>query len=79
MRWLVYIIDKNWKVVTRMNTDEIVQKVKELIGEGNFEKAKQFLEEHKDEIGEQYEKIKGMIPDVDTGGFADKVKGFFKK
>lgn len=79
MRWLVYIIDKNWKVVTRMNTDEIVQKVKELIGEGNFEKAKQFLEEHKDEIGEQYEKIKGMIPDVDTGGFTDKVKGFFKK
>ncbi|OJG75101.1 hypothetical protein RV12_GL001706 [Enterococcus quebecensis] len=62
-----------------MNTDEIVQKVKDLIGEGNFEKAKQFLEEHKDEIGEQYEKLKGMIPDIDAGGLADKVKGFFKK
>ncbi|WP_431606191.1 hypothetical protein [Enterococcus rotai] len=56
-----------------------MQKVKELIGEGNFEKAKQFLEEHKDNIGEQYEKIKGMIPDVDAGGLADKVKGFFNK
>ncbi|OJG28744.1 hypothetical protein RU98_GL000337 [Enterococcus caccae] len=61
-----------------MNTEEIVQKVKDLIGEGNVEKAKQFLEEHKDEIGEQYEKLKGMIPDIDTGGLADKVKNFFK-
>lgn len=71
--------NKKRKVVGVMNPDEIVQKVKELIGEGNFEKAKQFLEEHKDDIGEQYEKIKGMIPDVDAGGLADKVKGFFKK
>ncbi|MGX7148078.1 hypothetical protein [Enterococcus ureasiticus] len=62
-----------------MNTDEIVQKVKDLIGEGNFEKAKQFLEEHQDDLGEQYEKLKGMIPDIDAGGLTDKVKGFFKK
>lgn len=62
-----------------MNTDEIVQKVRDLIGEGNFEKAKQFLDDHKDDLGEHYEKLKAMIPEIDAGSLADKVKGFFKK
>ncbi|MGC6767852.1 hypothetical protein ACYSNR_11590 [Enterococcus sp. LJL128] len=63
-----------------MNKDELIKKATDLIGEGNFEKAKKFLEEHKDEIGEQYTKLMKSLPDnMDINGIADQVKGFFKK
>ena len=38
----------------KMNVEELVQKAKDLIGEGNVEHAQQFIEEHKDELGEHY-------------------------
>ncbi|MBL1226976.1 hypothetical protein [Enterococcus sp. BWR-S5] len=62
-----------------MNKDELIKQAKELISKGNIEKAKSFLEEHKDEIGEQYDKLKKSLPDFKMDDIADQVKGFFKK
>ena len=61
-----------------MNVEDIVKKVKELVGEGNIEKATQYIEDHKDELGDQYDKVKDLISKADVGGMLDKVKNFFK-
>lgn len=61
-----------------MTVEDIIEKVKEFVGAGNFEKAFRFVDEHKDELGEQYEKVKGMIsPEVDAASVVDKVKNLF--
>ncbi|WP_339101857.1 hypothetical protein [Candidatus Enterococcus clewellii] len=62
-----------------MNKDELIKQAKELISKGNVEKAKSFLDEHKDEIGEHYDKLKKSLPDLNMDDIANQVKGFFKK
>ena len=62
-----------------MNVEELVQKAKDLIGEGNVEHAQQFIEEHKDELGEHYHKITAMLADTTTDDLFDKIKGLLKK
>lgn len=57
-----------------MNTEEMIQKVKDLIGEGNVEKAQKFVEDHKDELGDYAEKAKNMITNFNPDDFADKAK-----
>lgn len=62
----------------KMNVEELVQKAKDLIGEGNVEHEPQFIEEHKDELGEHYHKITAMLADTTTDGLFDKIKGLFQ-
>ncbi|WP_313627616.1 hypothetical protein [Enterococcus italicus] len=61
-----------------MKKDEIIEKIKELANEGNVEKAKLFLEEHKDSLGDYYDKAKAAL-ESNSGvkGLLNKVKGFF--
>lgn len=61
-----------------MNKDEIVEKVKSLLSEGNLDKAKDFIEEHKEDLGENFDKLKGMIGDS-AEGVIGKIKGLFDK
>lgn len=61
-----------------MNANEIIEKAKDLIGEGNIEKAQEFINEHKDELGEQFEKIQALIGS-NGEGMLDKVKKLFGK
>ncbi|TOZ02077.1 hypothetical protein [Leuconostoc pseudomesenteroides] len=61
-----------------MNKDEIVEKVKSLMSEGNLDKAKDFIEEHKEDLGENFDKLKGMIGD-NAEGVIGKIKGLFGK
>ncbi|MFZ2381070.1 hypothetical protein N2F28_08245 [Leuconostoc falkenbergense] len=61
-----------------MNKDEIVEKVKSLLSEGNLDKAKDFIEEHKEDLGENFDKLKGMIGD-NAEGVIGKIKGLFDK
>ncbi|MDV3545948.1 hypothetical protein [Leuconostoc falkenbergense] len=61
-----------------MNKDEIVEKVKSLMSEGNLDKAKDFIEEHKEDLGENFDKLKGMIDD-NAEGVIGKIKGLFDK
>ena len=44
-----------------MTNDQLIKKIKELLNEGNVEKAKLFVEEHKDELGEYYDKAKVLL------------------
>ncbi|MGF1919436.1 hypothetical protein [Enterococcus faecalis] len=62
-----------------MNKEEIIQKAKDLIGEGNVEQAKRFIEEHKSELGEHHEKMKAAVPNEEAGSILGKVKNLFKK
>ena len=61
-----------------MNKDEIVEKVKSLLSEGNLDKAKDFIEEHKEDLGENFDKLKRMIGD-NAEGVIVKIKGLFDK
>ncbi|WP_424685204.1 hypothetical protein [Enterococcus sp.] len=60
-----------------MNKEELIQKVKDLIGEGNIEAAQKFVEEHKDDLGEYADKAKNMITNFNPDEFADKAKDVF--
>lgn len=61
-----------------MNKDDIMKKVEDMIGEGNIDKAKSFIEDHKEDLGEYYEKAKELISN-NAGDVIDKVKGIFGK
>lgn len=57
-----------------MNREELIQKVKDLIGEGNVEKAQQFVEDHKDDLGDYAEKAKDLITNFNPDDFAKQAK-----
>ncbi|ASZ07750.1 MULTISPECIES: hypothetical protein [Enterococcus] len=61
-----------------MNKDELIAKVKEMINEGNLDEAKQFVEDHKDELGSYVEQAKHLLKDIDVDGITDKIKNLFK-
>ena len=61
-----------------MNIDEIVKKAKDLISEQNLTEAKKFIEEHKNELGEYYDKLIQMVSS-NADGVIDKVKDIFSK
>ncbi|MDA3965605.1 hypothetical protein [Enterococcus thailandicus] len=61
-----------------MNKDELIAKVKEMINEGNLDEAKQFVEDHKDELGSYVEQAKHLLKDIDVDGITDKIKSLFK-
>ena len=60
-----------------MNKDELIKKAKELLNEGNIEKAKVFIEEHKDELGDYYYKAKVLLKSEKIDGLIDRFKKFF--
>ncbi|MBO0482473.1 hypothetical protein [Candidatus Enterococcus courvalinii] len=61
-----------------MNKDELITKVKEMVNEGNLDEAKQFVEDHKDELGSYVEQAKHLLKDIDVDGITDKIKSLFK-
>ena len=61
-----------------MNKDELIAKVKEMVNEGNLDEAKQFVEDHKDELGSYVEQAKHLLKDIDVDGITDKIKNLFK-
>lgn len=44
-----------------MNVDEIIAKVNEFIGEGKIDAATKFIEDHKDDLGDHLESVKGLL------------------
>ena len=60
-----------------MNKDELIKKAKELLNEGNIEKAKVFIEEHKVELGDYYDKAKDLLKSEKIDGLIDRFKQFF--
>lgn len=60
-----------------MNKDELVKKIKELLNDGNIEKAKEFIEDHKDELGDYYDKAKVLLKSGKFDGLMDQFKKFF--
>ena len=61
-----------------MNIDEIAKKAKDLISEQNLTEAKKFIEAHKSELGEYYDKLIQMVSS-NADGVIDKVKDLFSK
>jgi hypothetical protein len=59
-----------------MNKDDIMNKIKDLMSSGNLDDAKSFIEEHKDDLGDYYDKAKDLIGN-DASGIVDKIKGLF--
>ena len=62
-----------------MKPEEILERVKAMIGDGNLEKAKDFMEEHKEDLGGYYDQAKEFIEghDGDVDSLVNKVKGLF--
>lgn len=61
-----------------MNKDEMIQKVKDLIGEGNIDAAKKFVDDHKDDLGEFGDKVKDVFNNFDASEIGDKAQEIFK-
>ncbi|MDG3141344.1 hypothetical protein MKL29_00520 [Streptococcus suis] len=63
-----------------MKPQELLEQVKEMIANKDLSKAKHFIEEHKEDLGQHFEKAKDLIENSDAvTGVVDKVKGFFDK
>ncbi|GAA2903489.1 hypothetical protein P7H00_10500 [Enterococcus pseudoavium] len=60
-----------------MNNDELIKKAKELLNEGNIDKAKEFIEDHKEELGEYYDKAKVLLKSEKFDGLIDQFKNLF--
>lgn len=61
-----------------MNPADLFNKVKELIDNKDFNGAKQFIEENKDNFGEYLEQAKSLLSNSeDAGGLLDKIKNLF--
>lgn len=61
-----------------MDQKELMEKVKELLKNGKVDEAKQFANDHKDELGGYFDTAKEAIKNVDLNGITDKLKNFFK-
>lgn len=63
-----------------MNPQELFEHIKELIAKKDFAAAKTFLEDHKEELGDYFDKAKSMLEGNDLVNDAlKKVKGLFGK
>lgn len=61
-----------------MNPVDLFNEVKDLIAKKDFDGAKQFIEENKDNFGEYLEQAKGLLSGSEgVSGLLDKVKGLF--
>lgn len=60
-----------------MNPDELIKKAKDLLTEGNIEKAQKLVEDHKDDLGDYYAKAKELLSSDQVDGLLDKFKKLF--
>ncbi|WP_353989829.1 hypothetical protein ABVF11_00330 [Pediococcus argentinicus] len=61
-----------------MNAQDALDKIKELISGGNLDDAKQFFEDHKDDLGDYADQAKGLLGGG-ADGIMDSVKNLFGK
>jgi hypothetical protein len=63
-----------------MDTNEIFEKIKDMVTNGNLDEAKTLIEEHQDDLGPMLEQAKELLSNADGAeGLLDKVKGIFGK
>lgn len=61
-----------------MNPMELFNQVKEMIEKKDFEAAKTFVEDNKDNLGEYFDQAKALVPGNEMiSGALDKIKGLF--
>ncbi|MGG5371205.1 hypothetical protein [Enterococcus sp. AZ196] len=60
-----------------MTKEDLIKKAKELLNEGNIDKAKEFIEDHKEDLGDYYDKAKGLLKSEKIDGLIDHLKKFF--
>ena len=61
-----------------MNPVDLFNKVKEMIDGKDFDKAKAFIEDHKDDLGDYLEQAKKLVAGNQmVDGALDKIKGLF--
>lgn len=61
-----------------MNPIELFNQVKEMIEKKDFEAAKTFVEDNKDNLGEYFDQAKALVSGNEIiSGALDKIKGLF--
>jgi len=61
-----------------MNPMDLFNQVKEMIEKKDFDAAKKFVEDNKDNLGDYLEQAKGLVSGNEmVSGALDKLKGFF--
>ncbi len=61
-----------------MNPMDLFNQVKEMIEKKDFDAAKKFVEDNKDNLGDYLEQAKGLISGNEmVSGALDKIKGLF--
>lgn len=61
-----------------MNPMELFNQVKEMIEKKDFEAAKTFVEDNKDNLGEYFDQAKALVSGNEMiSGVLDKIKGLF--
>jgi len=61
-----------------MNPLELFNQVKEMIEKKDFEAAKTFVEDNKDNLGEYFDQAKALVSGNEMiSGVLDKIKGLF--
>ena len=63
-----------------MNPMDLFNQVKEMIEKKDFDAAKKFIEDNKDNLGDYLEQAKGLVSGNEmVSGALDKLKGLFKE
>ena len=61
-----------------MNPMDLFNQVKEMIEKKDFDAAKKFIDDNKDNLGDYLEQAKGLVAGNDlVSGAVDKIKGLF--
>ena len=61
-----------------MNPMDLFNQVKEMIEKKDFEAAKKFVDENKDDLGEYFDQAKSLVSGNEmVSGALDKIKGLF--
>ena len=61
-----------------MNPLDLFNQVKEMIGKKDFDAAKKFVDDNKDNLGDYLEQAKGLVSGNEmVSGALDKIKGLF--
>ena len=61
-----------------MNPMDLFNQVKEMIEKKDFDAAKKFVEDNKDNLGDYLEQAKGLVSENElVSGALDKLKGLF--
>ncbi|MGM9902538.1 hypothetical protein A5844_000212 [Enterococcus sp. 10A9_DIV0425] len=61
-----------------MKDEELLKKIKDLVAKGNFEEAKVFFNQHKEQLGPYKEKAQKFLKDKNIQDYTEKLKNLFK-